>query len=202
MVQVSRLGNPLINEVVIPLGQKDFWNRSEPEDDSQFDGALHRRPRFAHLENLLYGRLVGHRGRARDRRDRAHRSRRDPAHGRAGPELHRPDEVRPAAAEHGVKPGVNGACPGGTASAAAPDRLAVLNADLGGFPNGRRLDDDVVDIELRAFAQGYGTFLNGASGCRTRARTTSLGDGVDANDVPFSNTFPYVAAPHQGYEVP
>jgi hypothetical protein len=36
-VQVSRLGNPLINEVVIPLGQKDFWNREDPADDQQFE---------------------------------------------------------------------------------------------------------------------------------------------------------------------
>ena len=72
-----------------------------------------------------------------------------------------------------IKPGANGACPGGTASAAAPDRLAVLAADLCGFPNGRRLGDDVIDIELRAIAQGYGTFLNAAFGLPNSARTTS-----------------------------
>ena len=69
-------------------------------------------------------------------------------------------------------------------------------------PNGRRLGDDVVDIELRAIAQGYGTFLNGAFGLPNKTPNNLLGDGVDANDVPFSNTFPYVAAPHQGYDVP
>ena len=53
-VQVSRLGNPLINEVVIPLGQKDFWNRSDPEDDAQFE-TRYTTPEVAHLENLLYG---------------------------------------------------------------------------------------------------------------------------------------------------
>ena len=78
----------------------------------------------------------------------------------------------------------------------------MLDADLCGFPNGRRLDDDVVDIELRAIAQGYGTFLNGAFGLPEQVPNNLLGDGVDANDVPLSNTFPYVAAPHQGYEVP
>ncbi len=79
-----------------------------------------------------------------------------------------------------LKPGVNGACPGGTASAAAPDRLAVLDADLCGWPNGRRLGDDVVDIELRAIAQGYGTFLNGAFGLPNKTPNNLLGDGVDA----------------------
>ena len=92
--------------------------------------------------------------------------------------------------------------PGRHGSAAAPDRLAVLDADLCGFPNGRRLEDDVVDIDLRAIAQGYGTFLNGAFGLPNKTPNNQLGDGVDANDVPFSSTFPYVAAPHQGYEVP
>ena len=56
----------------------------------------------------------------------------------------------------------------------------MLNADLCGFPNGRRLGDDVVDIELRAIAQGYGTFLNGAFGLPNKSPNNLLGDGVDA----------------------
>ena len=101
-----------------------------------------------------------------------------------------------------IKPGPQGACPGGTASNAAPARLAVLAGDLCGFPNGRRLADDVVDIELRAIAQGYGSFLNSAFGLPNLSPNNLVGDGVDANDVPVSNAFPYVANPHQGYEVP
>jgi hypothetical protein len=78
----------------------------------------------------------------------------------------------------------------------------VLNADLCGYPNGRRLADDVVDIDLRVFAQGYGTFSTGRSDLPNKSPNNLLGDGVDTNDVSFSNTFPYVASPHQGYEVP
>ena len=52
-VQVSRLGNPLINEVVIPLGKKDLWNRSEPEDDAQF-ASSYTDPEVPALVNLLY----------------------------------------------------------------------------------------------------------------------------------------------------
>ena len=52
------------------------------------------------------------------------------------------------------------------------------------------------------FAQGYGAFLNAAFGLPNLTPNNLLGDGVDANDVSFSNTFPYVASPHQGYEVP
>src|SRR5207247_7556459 len=61
-----------------------------------------------------------------------------------------------------LTPGVNGACPSGVASAALPSRLGVLDGDLCGYPNGRRLGDDVIDIDLRAIAQGYGLFLNTA----------------------------------------
>jgi len=60
----------------------------------------------------------------------------------------------------------------------------------------------VVDIELRAFAQGYGPFLNGLLGLPNKSPNNLLGDGVDANDKPFLTTFPYVATPHSGYEVP
>jgi Domain of unknown function (DUF4331) len=80
------------------------------------------------------------------------------------------------------------------------DRLAVINGDLAGFPNGRRLEDDVVDIELRAFAEGYGPFLNGLLGLPNRSPNNLLGDGVDGNELTFDMHFPYLASPHQGYE--
>jgi hypothetical protein len=195
-VQISRLGNPLINEVLIPLGQKDGWNRDEPADDSAFT-PRYETPEVAHLENALYGGVLA---------PIQETGRSDlslilltgvPGLNYTG--TTQSDLLRLNTA---IKPGANGACPGGTASAAAPDRLAVLDADLCGWPNGRRLGDDVVDIELRAIAQGYGTFLNGAFGLPNKSPNNSIGDGVDANDVSFSNTFPYVASPHQGYLVP
>ena len=70
------------------------------------------------------------------------------------------------------------------------------------LPERTPLVDDVIDIDLRVFAQGYGPFLNAAFGLPNLTPNNQLGDGVDANDVSFSNTFPYVASPHQGYEVP
>jgi hypothetical protein len=88
------------------------------------------------------------------------------------------------------------------APSATPSRLAVLDGDLAGFPNGRRLADDVVDIELRAFAQGYGPILHNLLGLPNKSPNNQLGDGVDANDLVFLTAFPYVATPHQGYEVP
>jgi hypothetical protein len=203
-VQVSRLGNQLINEVLIPLGQKDYWNRSEPEDDSQFD-QFYASSELAGLENLLYGAPpLGHPGGALQPIDTTGRSDLEAIllTGVTGLNFTGPTKSDLLRLNTAIKPGINGACPGGTASAAAPDRMAVLNADLCGFPNGRRLGDDVVDIELRAIGQGYGTFLNGAFGLPNKSPNNLVGDGVDANDVSFSNTFPYVAAPHQGYEVP
>ncbi|HEX7311271.1 MAG TPA: DUF4331 domain-containing protein [Gaiellaceae bacterium] len=200
-VQVSRLGNPLINEVVIPLGNKDYWNRSDPSDDSQFE-RYYSKPEVSALENLLYGN--GNSNGVLQPIDATGRTDLDLILLNGVPGLNftgntQADLLR---LNTDIKPGANGACPGGTASASQPDRLAVLNADLCGYPNGRRLADDVVDIDLRVFAQGYGTFLNGAFGLPNKSPNNMLGDGVDTNDVSFSNTFPYVASPHQGYEVP
>ena len=203
-VQVSRLGNPLINEVVIPLGQKDYWNRSEPEEDEQFAG-LYNAPELAGLVNLLYGAPpIGHPGGALQAVDTTGRSDLEAIllTGVTGLNFTGPAKADLLRLNTAIKPGAQGACPGGTAANTAPNRLAVLAADLCGFPNGRRLSDDIVDIELRAVAQGYGTFLNGAFGLPNKSPNNLVGDGVDANDVAFSNTFPYVAAPHQGYEVP
>ena len=200
-VQVSRLGNPLINEVVIPLGKKDYWNRSEPSNDSQFEH-YYSNPEVSALENLLYGQANANG--VLQPIDETGRTDLDLILLNGVPGLNftgntQADLLR---LNTDIKPGANGACPGGTANASQPDRLAVLNADLCGYPNGRRLADDVVDIDLRVFAQGYGTFLNGAFGLPNKSPNNLLGDGVDTNDVSFSNTFPYVASPHQGYEVP
>jgi Domain of unknown function (DUF4331) len=195
-VQVSRLGNPLINEVLIPLGKKDFWNREEPEDDAQFDGR-YTSPELAGLMNLLYGGVLA--PVATSGRTDLQTILETGVPGLNFTGSTHSDLLRLNTA---LKPSANGACPGGTASNAPPDRLAVLDADLCGFPNGRRLSDDVVDIELRAVGQGYGSFLNGAFGLPNLSPNNQLGDGVDANDASFSGTFPYVAPPHQGYEVP
>jgi len=195
-VQVSRLGNPLINEVLIPLGQKDYWNRSDPQDDSQFANR-YTTSEVAALENLLYGSALA---------PVATTGRTDLSllflTGVPGLNFTGNTEADLLRLNTAIKPGVNGACPGGTASAVAPDRLAVLDADLCGFPNGRRLADDVIDIDLRGIGQGYGSFLNGAFGLPNLSPNNQLGDGVDTSSVAFSNTFPYVAAPLQGYLVP
>jgi hypothetical protein len=168
--QVSRLGMPLVNEVVLPLAQKDRWNASRPADDGQFLSYVVD-PEPARLLHLLYGLAVP----ATPRHDLV-------AVFLTGVEglNKRPDVVPSEMIRLNVA----------LAPSAAPDRLGVLAGQLDGFPNGRRLVDDVVDIELRAVAG----VLVGAG-----EPNSLLGDGVDANELPFQATFPYVAPAHAGF---
>ena len=186
-VQVSRLGEPLINEAVIPIGRKDLWNRLDPQDDAQFE-RFYTAPEVSRLENLLYGSALT---------PIVTTGRNDlvailltgvPGLNFTGPR--RADLLRLNTA---IAP---------TANVGAGNRLGVLAGDLAGFPNGRRLEDDVVDIDLRAFAEGYGPVLHSLLGLPDKSPNDVLGDGVDANDKPFAPHFPYVASPHQGYQVP
>jgi hypothetical protein len=180
-VQISRLGNPLVNEVLIPLGQKDHWNRETPTADSIFI-SHYRNPELAGLIHLLYPALP------------------------APPTTGRNDLV--SVLLTGV-PGLNFTGPKAADElrlntsippTAHPDRLGVLNGDFGGFPNGRRLGDDIVDIELRAVACGYGPVLHGALGLCDLSPNDLIGDGVNGNDEGFLPSFPYVGTPHQGYD--
>ena len=86
-------------------------------------------------------------------------------------------------------------------------RLGLLAGEFSGFPNGRRLEDDVTDIELRALACGYGpvvgAIIEGFGFCDGNANRTPnnlVGDGVDANENTFLSSFPYVAPPNNGYD--
>jgi hypothetical protein len=183
-VQVSRLGNPLINEVIIPLGKKDLWNAQDPSNDKQFQ-KFYETPELAGLINLLYPALPDTR-----------------TTGRADLSLILLTGV-PGLNFTGKTPAdllrLNVAIPP-SAKVGAGDPLGVLNGDLAGFPNGRRLEDDITDIELRAVADGYGSFLNKNFGLPNNSPNNLVGDGVNVNDMPFLSSFPYVATPHQGYE--
>jgi Domain of unknown function (DUF4331) len=190
-VQVSRLANPLVNEVVIPLGKKDAWNASDPADDAQF-ADHYASPEVTKLENLLYPVLD----------DAPESGRGDlvavlltgvPTLNYTGPT--KADLIR-------LNTGIAPTGPVGTGN-----RLGLLAGEFAGFPNGRRLEDDVTDIELRAFACGYGPIVGPiiesfgfCAGNGNRTPNNLLGDGVDANDRPFHVAFPYAGVPHQGYE--
>jgi hypothetical protein len=173
--QVSRLGNPLVNEVVIPLGKKDQFNRTQPQDDAKNYGEHVVKPELAHLMNTLFDLGVK--------------------------ETNRTDIVTalltglPGLTEIGKKPAAADTLKInlGVAPSATPDKFGVLANDTAGFPNGRRLGDDAVDIELRVI----GGFLVPAN---QGGKKLPLGDGVDQNDKPFLNEFPYVAPPTAGID--
>lgn len=87
------------------------------------------------------------------------------------------------------------------------NRLGLLAGEFTGFPNGRRLEDDVTDIEIRAVACGYGPIVGPivqsfgfCAGNANRSPNNAVADGVDANESSFLSSFPYVAEPNRGYE--
>jgi hypothetical protein len=180
-VQVSRLGMPLVNEVVMPLAFKDLFNTSEPNGDFplfQANATFRNRvldPEVARLIPVLYP-------------------------GVTVPPAPRNDLVsvfltgldgvnKPA----GVVPAEMIRLNITTPVAASPNRLGAIAGDAQGFPNGRRLSDDTVDIALRVVA---GVLVDGFN----KAPNNALTDGVDANDKPFLSRFPYAATPSSGYE--
>ncbi len=201
--QVSRLGNPLINEVLIPRVKKDYWNAQSPAGDKEF-AKYYKSPELAALINVLYPTLPDARTSGRDDLVAILLTGLD-LRAVGGPiNLNNTgktlaDELRVNTA---IKPNAAGACVFGVADGGTPSRLGVLEGDLCGFPNGRRLADDVTDIEIRAIADGYGPVVNSFYGSLTPNNTpnNTLGDGVNANDTPFLAIFPYIGTPHQGYE--
>jgi hypothetical protein len=190
-IQVSRLANPLVNEVVIPLGSKDRWNSEDPDDEEAFVDE-YANPEVTRLENALYPVLDDAPATGRGDLVAIHLT------GVPGLNFTGSDKAELLRLNTGIAP----SGPVGTGN-----RLGVLAGDFAGFPNGRRLEDDVTDIDLRAFACGYGPvvapLIEGLGQCDGNANRTPnnlLGDGVDENDRPFHVSFPYVGEPHQGYE--
>lgn len=181
-VQVSRLGLPLVNEALIPLGQKDRWNSRLPTNDldpKDGFGKFLLDPEPARLIAKLYGANV--------------------------PPAPRTNDVLPILSGLGAGLAGNNLLPPADLLRinlavpvnANPNRLGILAGDNQGFPNGRRLGDDVVDIELRLFAGG--TPFGGSSNV---SPNKDLSDGVDASDRPFLGKFPYVGTPISGTEQP
>ena len=203
-VQVSRLGNPLINEVIIPRVAKDYWNNQSPAGDAQF-AKYYLAPELAPVANILYDALDT--PAATNRGDLVavlltglNIPASDIVPGglqftRTGSTM--ADMLR---VNTGIKPNAAGACVFGVNGGGTPKRLGALDADLCGFPNGRRLLDDVTDIELRAVLEGYGPTLKAVLGVPNRTPNNLIGDGVDVNDTPFLASFPYEGTPHAGYE--
>ena len=174
LVQVSRLGNPLVNEVVVPVAAKDLFNASFPRNDAQFLAKVND-PEVPHLINLIYGLPIpdsqpGTPGIQRDDLIAVFLT--------GIPGLNQPANVVPSEQLR-----LNVTIPPCTSKCST---LGVIGGDNAGYPNGRRLTDDVIDIDLQVLE---GELLGNPN---------DLGDGVPANDVPFLSYFPYVAYPHSG----
>ena len=228
-VQVSRLGMPLVNEAVLPLSLKDAFNTLKPEQDltiytdATFGPILQKAVEDPELGNLLCG-LYGvplpgdtnddcatefTAGTPRSGRGDifdvfltgmvlANEFTISTANGPmtlpAGFNVNQPAGVQPAEMIR-----INTAIKGDLC-APVPSRLGVLGGDACGFPNGRRLMDDVVEIELLTVAGAAYPVLDGrdADFSFNSAFIDVLTDGVDHNDIAFRHTFPHVAQAQSG----
>ncbi len=172
--QVSRLGMPLVNEVVIPVGDKDRFNASNPRADGQFLKYV-TKPELPKVIEAVYG------------FEAPEEPRNDLVSvfltGLEG--LNQPDGVTPSEQLR-----LNMSTP----VSSNPNRLGAVGGDTQGFPNGRRLSDDVLDIALQA---SQGALLTPEQG-DPESGDDGLGDGVNVNDAEFSNSFPYLALPARG----
>jgi Domain of unknown function (DUF4331) len=195
--QVSRLGNPLINEVIIPLGKKDLWNSLPPNDDKQFAGYV-TQPGLAALLPALYpgvftqlAKLV--------------------ASGKPRADL---EAILLTGIPSGLIPGftnltgtvladmlrLNTSIP--PTPAAKQSIYGLVGGDAGGFPNGRRVTDDVVAIELRAIAGVVYPLID--KKYVPDAAAGKLTDGLTPADVsaPPLSQFPYLGVPYSGFDNP
>ena len=195
-IQVSRLGNPLFNEVIVPMSKKDLWNALPPAADKQFLQYV-QHPELATLLPVLYPGVF--------------------------PKLAALTAVRDdlvAILLTGIPAGVVPGFQNFTGSAPAdmlrlnmaiganhsPSILGLLGGDAAGYPNGRRVFDDVVTIELRAIAgltyqvvHGVGVFTaDGAAGAIYDVENPA----TDPAPLTYLTSFPYLNHPESGFDVP
>lgn len=188
-VQVARQGNPLFNEGLVAIADKDLYSRTSPSDDSELFKKYALTPELAHLLNaIVFGTTV------------APESNRTDIAGIFIPDLIKVDlSTGPCRlAGNGTNAGANPNDPGFS-------RLGIFGGDVltstvqpgfgggtlpGGWPNGRRFGDDVIDIAVTALISDLRTsppIIRGPAG-----------DNVDWNDVAYNKVFPYESAPHNG----
>jgi hypothetical protein len=188
-VQVSRLGNPLINEVVLPVPLKDTFNRLSPDMDHTIPAVVARvtSPELPVIVHSIYGIPAP----ATPRKDLVEVFLTGISKNSGGPIK---ADLNSQLLNKDVAPGTFVPAEElrlnlNVASHANPKRLGVLGGDLQGFPNGRRLTDDVVDIELQALEGALPPYKRALSG---------LGDAVNSEARPFTPTFPYTGLPLPG----
>jgi hypothetical protein len=189
-VQVSRLGNPLVNEALIPMGKKDTWNHAAPSGDSAYVASF-AHPEISGLLPVLYP--------------------------TAFPNLKKYTKARAdieaillTGIPSGIVPGfqnntgtvmadmlrLNLAIPATAPAKASP--AGLVGGDAAGFPNGRRVIDDVVTIELRALAGVTIPLVD-----KTFTPDAAAAKVTDGSPMPpYLSKFPYLNTPHDGFDVP
>lgn len=189
-VQVSRLGQPLINEVVIPMGQKDFWNSTEPKDDQQFLKYV-QHPELAGLLPVLYPKVFPNLAAyTAERADLA--------------------AILMTGIPEGIVPGFQnftGKTPAdmlrlnmAIAPAAKPNRAGLVGGDAAGYPNGRRVFDDVLTIELRAIAGVTIPLVD--KNFKPDGAAALVSDNLKTSSARYRSAFPYIGTPLDGYSHP
>jgi len=189
-VQVSRLGNPLVNEALIPMAKKDYWNSLDPAADSEFTQYVDS-PELAGLIPALYPGVFPNLA----------------AYNKPRADL---DAILLTGIPAGIIPGFQNFT--GTTKAdelrlnvaippsSNPNNLGILGGDLAGFPNGRRVADDVFTIELRAIAGATIPLVDPTF--TPDGAVAVVTDGVNPPDnVSYLGSFPYLDHPKGGFEV-
>lgn len=190
-VQVSRLSNPLVNEVIVPMSKKDYFNSQPPVDDRQFAPKV-LAPELAALLPALYPKVFPNLA-------AYHKPRNDlaaifltgiPSGVVAGLQTFQGGKVQAELLRLNVA----------IAPAATPNNMGVLGGDLQGFPNGRRPTDDVVTISLKAVAGATIPLVD--KSFTPDSAVSAITEGIGPEPSAFQATFPYLADPHDGYDNP
>ncbi|MGH2885214.1 MAG: DUF4331 domain-containing protein, partial [Solirubrobacteraceae bacterium] len=189
-LQVSRLGNPLFNEVLVGMGFKDLWNSLPPSADNRFAAGV-QHPELAALLPVLYPGVFPNLAKlTAPRADLV--------------------AILLTGLPSGVVPGfqnftgstqadmlrLNMAVP----PSSKPNILGLIGGDAAGFPNGRRVFDDVVTVELRAIAGVTYPLVNSSYTPDAAAGVITDGLTPASVNVPFLNSFPYLGTPQGGYQ--
>jgi hypothetical protein len=190
-VQVSRLGNPLVNEVLIPMAAKDAWNAVPPSDEKGFL-KFFQRPELSNLLPVLYPKQFP--------KLQAFTATREDIVAILGTGL-------PA----GIVPGFQNASRKGVFAdmlrlnvavppTSSPNPLGIVGGDLAGFPNGRRVTDDVTNIELKALSGATIPLVN--KSFVPDAAVGAVEQGITPLPTRTQAKFPYVTTPHGGFQFP
>ncbi len=186
--QVSRLGNPLFNEVIVPMAEKDEWNARPPRGDEAYEKYVYR-PELQRLLPVLYPGVFPNLEVYRKPRADLH-------------------AILLTGIPEGVVPGFQNYTGPGPADmlrlnvaippSASENSLGLVAGDAAGFPNGRRLGDDVVTIELRAVAGLTIPLVDPTY--EPDGAASAVTDGTANTNAPITDRFPYLGLPGGGYQ--